>query len=107
MDESNSYKVADISLADAGERRVDWARARMPVLARLKAEAEKNTKKGAGEAGPAATVRPSAAVRARAAAAATATPATARARPTSGESTTIGGDSVGLRPGRPGGEFRP
>ncbi len=42
MDESNSYKVADISLADAGERRVDWARARMPVLARLKAEAEKN-----------------------------------------------------------------
>ncbi|MEC7687531.1 MAG: adenosylhomocysteinase, partial [Candidatus Thermoplasmatota archaeon] len=42
MDEGNSYKVADISLADAGERRVDWARARMPVLARLKAEAEKN-----------------------------------------------------------------
>ena len=41
MDESSSYKVADISLADAGERRVDWARARMPVLARLKAEAEK------------------------------------------------------------------
>ena len=42
MDESDSYKVADITLADAGERRVDWARARMPVLARLKAEAEEN-----------------------------------------------------------------
>mgnify|MGYP003312397743 CR=1 FL=1 len=42
MDESDSYKVADITLADSGERRVDWARARMPVLARLKAEAEEN-----------------------------------------------------------------
>ncbi len=40
MDDSDTYKVADLSLADAGETRVDWARARMPVLARLKAEAE-------------------------------------------------------------------
>ncbi len=41
MDSGEGYTVADLSLADAGERRVDWARARMPVLARLKAEAEK------------------------------------------------------------------
>ena len=41
MDEGEIYTVADLGLADAGERRVDWARARMPVLARLKAEAEK------------------------------------------------------------------
>jgi len=41
MDEGENYTVADLGLADAGERRVDWARARMPVLARLKAEAEK------------------------------------------------------------------
>jgi len=41
MDEGENYTVANLGLADAGERRVDWARARMPVLARLKAEAEK------------------------------------------------------------------
>ena len=41
MDKGDSYTVANLALADAGERRVDWARARMPVLARLKAEAEK------------------------------------------------------------------
>ncbi len=40
MDRGEGYTVADLNLADAGERRVDWARARMPVLARLKAEAE-------------------------------------------------------------------
>ena len=40
MDRAEGYTVADLNLADAGERRVDWARARMPVLARLKAEAE-------------------------------------------------------------------
>ncbi len=43
MDETDSYTVADISLADGGARRVDWARSRMPVLAvlRERAEAEK------------------------------------------------------------------
>lgn len=41
MDKGDTYTVANLALADAGERRVDWARARMPVLARLKAEAEK------------------------------------------------------------------
>ena len=34
-------KVADISLAESGSLRVDWARARMPVLAALKEEALK------------------------------------------------------------------
>ena len=41
MDDGPAYRVADISLADEGAMRVDWARARMPVLARLRAEAEK------------------------------------------------------------------
>jgi adenosylhomocysteinase len=40
MDEGPSYKIANMALADEGSRRVDWARARMPVLARLRAEAE-------------------------------------------------------------------
>jgi len=40
MDEAAGYKVADISLADEGELRVDWARSRMPVLATLRASAE-------------------------------------------------------------------
>mgnify|MGYP000007852430 FL=1 len=40
MDEAAGYKVADISLADEGELRVDWARSRMPVLATLRATAE-------------------------------------------------------------------
>ena len=39
MDSGEGWKVADISLADEGERRVDWARARMPVLSRLQDEA--------------------------------------------------------------------
>ena len=39
MDEGEGWKVADISLADQGARRVDWARSRMPVLARLRDEA--------------------------------------------------------------------
>ncbi len=40
MDEAAGYKVADISLADEGELRVDWARSRMPVLATLRATTE-------------------------------------------------------------------
>ena len=39
MDKTDKYTVADISLADSGALRVDWARARMPVLAALKEEA--------------------------------------------------------------------
>ena len=41
MDKHELYTVADISLANEGALRVDWARSRMPVLAALKAEAEK------------------------------------------------------------------
>lgn len=41
MDEGENYTVADISLADQGALRVDWARSRMPVLAALCEEAEK------------------------------------------------------------------
>ena len=40
MDEGDGFRVANLSLADEGAKRVDWARARMPVLARLRAEAE-------------------------------------------------------------------
>ena len=39
MDSGDNWKVADISLADEGARRVDWARSRMPVLAHLREEA--------------------------------------------------------------------
>ena len=42
MDEGPGFKVADISLADEGSRRVDWARSRMPVLGRLRVDAEKD-----------------------------------------------------------------
>ena len=41
MDKTDKYTVADISLAENGSLRVDWARARMPVLAALKEEALK------------------------------------------------------------------
>tara|TARA_B000000609_G_scaffold157122_1_gene150947 strand:- start:5 stop:1270 length:1266 start_codon:yes stop_codon:yes gene_type:complete len=41
MDSTDTYTVADISLAESGSLRVDWARARMPVLAALKEEALK------------------------------------------------------------------
>ena len=41
MDRTDVYAVADISLADAGSRRVEWARSRMPVLRALKEEAVK------------------------------------------------------------------
>lgn len=47
MDKTDKYTVADISLAENGSLRVDWARARMPVLAALKEEAL-NTKPLAG-----------------------------------------------------------
>ena len=40
MDKSDLYTVADISLADSGARRVDWARTRMPVLRLLRERAE-------------------------------------------------------------------
>jgi adenosylhomocysteinase len=42
MDTGKDWKVADISLADEGARRVDWARSRMPVLARLCEEARQS-----------------------------------------------------------------
>ena len=42
MDEGEGYRVADLSLADEGSLRVDWARSRMPVLAALRAQAEKD-----------------------------------------------------------------
>ena len=41
MDKTEQYTVADISLAETGALRVDWARARMPVLASLREEALK------------------------------------------------------------------
>lgn len=42
MDKGDLYTVADLSLADEGALRVDWARSRMPVLAALKAQAKKD-----------------------------------------------------------------
>ncbi|MBT7960491.1 MAG: adenosylhomocysteinase [Euryarchaeota archaeon] len=42
MDATDAYTVRDLKLADEGALRVDWARARMPVLAKLKAEAEQS-----------------------------------------------------------------
>ena len=42
MDKGELYTVADLSLADEGAMLVDWARSRMPVLAALKAQAEKD-----------------------------------------------------------------
>jgi adenosylhomocysteinase len=41
MDKGETYTVADLGLADEGALRVDWARARMPVLKALRDEAEK------------------------------------------------------------------
>ena len=40
VDTSGPYTVTDISLAEAGEARVSWARSRMPALAALRAAAE-------------------------------------------------------------------
>ena len=42
MDEGDTYTVADLSLAEAGGSKVAWARSRMPALAALRAEAEKD-----------------------------------------------------------------
>ena len=42
MDKGELYTVADLSLADEGALRVDWARSRMPVLAALRAQADKD-----------------------------------------------------------------
>ncbi len=42
MDKGELYTVADLGLADEGAMRVDWARSRMPVLAALKEQAEKD-----------------------------------------------------------------
>ncbi len=42
MDSGEDWKVADITLAEEGARRVDWARARMPVLASLQEEARQS-----------------------------------------------------------------
>ena len=36
LDATETYTVRDMKLADEGALRVDWARARMPVLAKLK-----------------------------------------------------------------------
>ena len=41
LDKGGNYTVRDIGLADKGALLVDWARARMPVLAKLKDEAER------------------------------------------------------------------
>ena len=41
MDKGELYTVADLGLADQGALLVDWARSRMPVLAALRAQAEK------------------------------------------------------------------
>jgi len=40
MDKGDRYTVADLSLADEGAMRIDWARSRMPVLAALRKQAE-------------------------------------------------------------------
>ena len=42
MDKGELYTVADLSLADEGAMRVDWARSRMPVLAALREQAQKD-----------------------------------------------------------------
>lgn len=41
MDKGELYTVADLGLAEQGALLVDWARSRMPVLAALRAQAEK------------------------------------------------------------------
>ena len=40
LDKGDNYTVRDLGLAEKGALLVDWARARMPVLAKLKEEAE-------------------------------------------------------------------
>ena len=41
LDKTEMYTVRDINLAEQGALLVDWARARMPVMAKLKEEAER------------------------------------------------------------------
>jgi len=41
LDKTEKYTVRDISLAEQGSLLVDWARARMPVMAKIKEEAER------------------------------------------------------------------
>jgi len=41
LDKTENYTVRDMSLAEQGALRVDWARARMPVMAKIKEEAER------------------------------------------------------------------
>ena len=41
LDKTENYTVRDMSLAEQGALRVDWARARMPVMAKLREEAER------------------------------------------------------------------
>ena len=40
LDTTENYTVRDINLAEKGALLVDWARARMPVMAKIKEEAE-------------------------------------------------------------------
>ena len=42
MDKGELYTVADLSLADEGAMLVDWARSRMPVLAALREQSQKD-----------------------------------------------------------------
>lgn len=41
LDKTEKYTVRDINLAEQGSLLVDWARARMPVMAKIKEEAER------------------------------------------------------------------
>ena len=41
LDKTENYTVRDMSLAEQGALRVDWAQARMPVMAKIKEEAER------------------------------------------------------------------
>ena len=41
LDKTEKYTVSDINLAEQGALLVDWARARMPVMAKIKEEAER------------------------------------------------------------------
>ena len=41
LDKTEMYTVRDIELAEQGALLVDWARARMPVMAKIKEEAER------------------------------------------------------------------
>ena len=51
MDTGDTYTVADLSLAEAGGLKVDWARSRMPALAALRKGRERTTSAGQRIAG--------------------------------------------------------